>query len=30
MGSLAKDLVNTPDHELWSHLKEWVRPVHRA
>ena len=30
MGSLAKDLVKTPDHELWSHLKEWVRPVHRA
>jgi protein required for attachment to host cells len=30
MGSLAKDLVKTPDHELWPHLKEWVRPVHRA
>jgi protein required for attachment to host cells len=30
LGSLAKDLVNTPDHELWPHLKEWVRPVHRA
>ena len=30
VGSLAKDLVKTPDHELWSHLKEWVRPVHRA
>ncbi|HEX3994282.1 MAG TPA: host attachment protein [Acetobacteraceae bacterium] len=30
LGTLAKDLVNTPDHELWSHLKEWVRPVHRA
>jgi protein required for attachment to host cells len=30
LGSLAKDLVNTPDHELWPHLKPWVRPVHRA
>ena len=30
LGSLAKDLVKTPDHELWPHLKEWVRPVHRA
>ena len=29
-GTLAKDLVKTPDHELWPHLKEWVRPVHRA
>ncbi len=29
-GSLAKDLVKTPDHELWAHLREWVRPVHRA
>jgi protein required for attachment to host cells len=30
IGSLAKDLVKTPDHALWPHLKEWVRPVHRA
>jgi protein required for attachment to host cells len=30
LGTLAKDLVKTPDHELWPHLKEWVRPVHRA
>lgn len=30
LGSLAKDLVKTPDHELWPHLKEWVRPVQRA
>jgi protein required for attachment to host cells len=30
LGTLAKDLVKTPDHELWGHLKEWVRPVHRA
>jgi protein required for attachment to host cells len=30
LGSLAKDLVNTPDHELWPHLKQWARPVQRA
>jgi protein required for attachment to host cells len=30
LGSLAKDLVKTPDHELWPHLKEWAKPVHRA
>lgn len=30
VGTLAKDLVNVPDGELWPHLKEWVRPVHRA
>ena len=30
LGTLAKDLVKVPDHELWPHLKEWVRPVHRA
>jgi protein required for attachment to host cells len=30
LGTLAKDLVKTPDHELWPHLKEWVRPVQRA
>jgi len=30
LGSLPKDLVKTPDHELWPHLKEWVRPVQRA
>jgi protein required for attachment to host cells len=29
-GSLANDLVKTPDDELWPHLKEWARPVHRA
>ncbi len=28
-GTLAKDLVKTPDYELWPHLKEWVRPTHR-
>lgn len=30
IGTLAKDLVNTPDHELWPHVREWVRPVHRG
>jgi protein required for attachment to host cells len=30
IGRLAKDLVKTPDHALYPHLKEWVRPVHRA
>jgi protein required for attachment to host cells len=29
-GTLAKDLVKTPDHELWPHLKQWVKPTHRA
>jgi protein required for attachment to host cells len=29
-GTLAKDLVKVPDHLLWPHLREWVRPVHRA
>ncbi len=28
-GALAKDLTNTPDHELQPHLAEWARPVHR-
>jgi protein required for attachment to host cells len=26
-GTLAKDLLKTPDDELWPHLKEWVPPV---
>ena len=30
LGVLAKDLTKVPDHELQPHLKEWVRPVHRA
>lgn len=29
IGTLDKDLVKTPDHELWPHVREWVRPVHR-
>ncbi|MGE0417114.1 MAG: host attachment protein [Acetobacteraceae bacterium] len=30
IGTLAKDLVKVPDHELYPHLKQWVRPTHRA
>jgi protein required for attachment to host cells len=30
VGVLAKDLVKTPDSELWPHVRHWVRPVHRA
>jgi protein required for attachment to host cells len=29
VGTLTRDLVNTPDDELWPHLRQWVRPVHR-
>ena len=29
-GTLDKDLVKVPDHELYPHLKQWVRPTHRA
>jgi protein required for attachment to host cells len=30
IGTLQKDLVKTPDDELWPHVHTWVRPVHRA
>ena len=30
VGVLEKDLVKTPDHELWAHVKEWVSPARRA
>ena len=30
VGTLAKDLTKVPDDELYPHLKEWVRPTHRA
>lgn len=30
VGTVAKDLVKVPDDALWSHVKEWVQPVHRA
>ena len=26
VGSLEKDLVKTPDHDLWPHVREWVTP----
>jgi protein required for attachment to host cells len=29
IGTLPKDLVKTPDHELWPYLRAWVRPVRR-
>jgi protein required for attachment to host cells len=29
VGTLHKDLVKTPDDELWPHLRTWIRPVHR-
>ena len=29
VGTLEKDLVKTPDHELWPHVKEWVGAAHR-
>jgi protein required for attachment to host cells len=27
VGTMAKDLVKVPDHELWPHLQGWVRPT---
>ena len=30
VGRLEKDLVKTPDHELWPHVREWVSPPRRA
>ena len=29
IGTLPKDLVHTPDNDLWPHIGEWVRPLHR-
>lgn len=28
-GTLDKDLTKISDHDLWTHVKHWVRPVHR-
>ncbi|MBB5374306.1 baeRF12 domain-containing protein [Acidocella aromatica] len=28
-GTVEKDLVKISDHDLWPHVREWVRPVHR-
>jgi protein required for attachment to host cells len=30
VGTLAKDLVHTPDKDLWVHVQDWMRPVHRV
>ena len=30
VGALEKDLVKTPDHELWPHVREWVSPARRS
>jgi protein required for attachment to host cells len=30
IGTLEKDLVKTPDHELWPHVREWVSSIRRA
>jgi protein required for attachment to host cells len=30
IGTLQKDLVKTPDAELWPHVRTWARPVHRV
>ena len=30
VGTLEKDLVKTPDHELSPHVREWVSPARRA
>jgi protein required for attachment to host cells len=30
VGTLAKDLVGTPDQDLWPHVQAWVRPVDRT
>lgn len=29
IGTLEKDLTKIADHDLWPHVKQWVRPVHR-
>ena len=29
VGALENDLVKTPDHELWPHVREWVSPARR-
>jgi protein required for attachment to host cells len=29
VGTLERDLVKTPDHELWPQVREWVSPEHR-
>jgi protein required for attachment to host cells len=29
VGTLERDLVKTPDHDLWPHVQEWVSPERR-
>lgn len=29
VGTIEKDLVKTPDHDLWPHVREWVSPAQR-
>ena len=29
VGTLEKDLMRTPDHQLWPHVREWVSPKQR-
>ena len=29
VGTLEKDLVKTPDHALWPHVRQWVSPERR-
>lgn len=29
VGTLPKDLIKTPDEDLWPHVKTWVAPVQR-
>jgi protein required for attachment to host cells len=29
VGTLERDLVRTPDHELWPHVRKWVSPERR-
>ena len=29
IGTLPKDLVRTPDKDLWPHIGDWVKPLHR-
>lgn len=30
VGTLSKDLVKVPDHQLQPHLRQWVPPIHRT
>jgi protein required for attachment to host cells len=30
VGTLPKDLVHTPDKDLWVHVGDWVKPLHQS